>query len=1046
MIKKVSAEVDFVNQEHAILKFWEENRIFRKLIEKNLDGPRWSFIDGPITANNPMGVHHAWGRTYKDIFQRYRAMKGFQTRYQNGFDCQGLWVEVEVEKELGFKSKRDIESYGIERFVERCKERVRKYSQIQTAQSIRLGYWMDWDNSYYTMSDENNYTIWLFLKKCHANGWIYRGHDVMPWCTRCGAALSEHEIATEGYKELTHTGVTVKFPLIERPGEALLVWTTTPWTLTSNTAAAVHPELTYVKVRQADNILYLMEGREAEVLTGAYQIEERVLGKSLLGLTYQGPFDELPAQNQVRHVVIPWEEISAAEGTGIVHIAPGCGQEDHELGRQFGLAVIAPLDEFGNYMAGFDWLSGRNVDTVAKDIIRNLEQKGVKYRADAYKHRYPVCWRHGTELIFRLVDEWFIAMDGVRPAMMDVTRRIRWIPEYGMQHELDWLKNMHDWMISKKRYWGLALPIYVCPNCGAVTVVGSRTELQERAVAGWKEFAGHSPHRPWIDAVKIRCEKCGAQVSRIPDVGNPWLDAGIVPYSTLHYTSDRQYWQEWFPAEFICESLPGQFRNWFYSLLAMSTVLENREPFKTILGHALVKDERGQDMHKSAGNAIWFDEAAEKMGVDVMRWLYADHNPFTNLNFGYHIAQDFRKQLVTLWNSYAFFATYAELDQFEPGKHPVQYNELAELDRWLLARLHQLLQTADENYADYNVARVMKAVDDFLEVLSNWYIRRSRRRFWKASDDMDKWGAYQVLYEALKGLILVLAPVVPFITETIYQNLVRGLEPAAPESIHLCEFPQPHPELIETNLMHRIDTIIRIVSVGRAARNKVNIKVRQPLRNLLVKLPAATLPEALTDLQTQILEELNLKNVEFVSDETQFIQYEIKPNLALLGRRLGARIGRLQEALKQLSPETVTRFIQRGEIELSLDNEVVVLNRDDLILERQEKAGLAVVTDNDITVALDTTITPELRREGLVRDFIRHVQTLRKEADFRVEDRIRIAYTAPDDLREAVTTHLAYFKNETLAVTIEPEYAAGEYNGEVSIGGNKIRVSLSRIK
>ncbi|HCK98970.1 MAG TPA: isoleucine--tRNA ligase, partial [Candidatus Marinimicrobia bacterium] len=549
-----------------MLDFWGENQIFRKLIEKNAKGPKWSFIDGPITANNPMGVHHAWGRTYKDIFQRYKAMNGFRTRYQNGFDCQGLWVEVEVEKELGFKSKTDIEEYGIENFVNKCKERVYKYSKIQTEQSIRLGYWMDWDNSYYTMSDENNYTIWLFLKKCHEKGWIYKGHDVMPWCTRCGAALSEHEIATEGYREMTHTSITVRFPLDGRDNEYLLVWTTTPWTLTSNTAAAVHPEKFYLKIKQGDNIYYLIEGRQEVVINGDYTIEGKLSGKDMLGWTYRGPFDELPAQKDVRHIVIPWEEISEEEGTGIVHIAPGCGQEDHELGMQYDLGIIAPLDEFGNYIEGFDWLSGRNVSDINKDIFKNLEEKGFHYRRDAYKHRYPICWRHGTELVFRLVDEWFISMDGVRQAMMDVTRKIRWIPEYGMQHELDWLKNMHDWMISKKRYWGLALPIYECNSCGNLTVIGSKQELKERAVEGWAEFEGNSPHRPWVDAVKIKCEKCGEIVSRVVDVGNPWLDAGIVPFSTIHYTTDKKYWEEWFPADFICESLPGQFRNWFYSL------------------------------------------------------------------------------------------------------------------------------------------------------------------------------------------------------------------------------------------------------------------------------------------------------------------------------------------------------------------------------------------------------------------------------------------------------------------------------------------------
>ncbi|MCD6441775.1 MAG: isoleucine--tRNA ligase [Candidatus Marinimicrobia bacterium] len=1046
MIKKVPASVDFIALEHEMLDFWEKNQIFKKLIEKNAKGPKWSFIDGPITANNPMGVHHAWGRTYKDIFQRYKAMNGFRTRYQNGFDCQGLWVEVEVEKELGFKSKTDIEEYGIENFVNKCKERVYKYSKIQTEQSIRLGYWMDWDNSYYTMSDENNYTIWLFLKKCHEKGWIYKGHDVMPWCTRCGAALSEHEIATEGYREMTHTSITVRFPLDGRDNEYLLVWTTTPWTLTSNTAAAVHPEKPYLKIKQGDNIYYLIEGRQEVVINGDYTIEGKLSGKDMLGWTYRGPFDELPVQKEVKHIVIPWEEISEEEGTGIVHIAPGCGQEDHELGMQYDLGIIAPLDEFGNYIEGFDWLSGRNVSEVNKDIFKNLEEKGFHYRRDAYKHRYPICWRHGTELVFRLVDEWFISMDGVRQAMMDVTRKIRWIPEYGMQHELDWLKNMHDWMISKKRYWGLALPIYECKSCGNLMVIGSKQELKERAVEGWAEFEGNSPHRPWVDAVKIKCEKCGEIVSRVEDVGNPWLDAGIVPFSTIHYTTDKKYWEEWFPADFICESLPGQFRNWFYSLLSMSTVLENEPPFKTILGYALVKDEKGKDMHKSAGNAIWFEDAAEKMGVDVMRWMYADHNPVNNLNFGYNKAKDFRKQIITLWNSYSFFATYAELDNYSPDTHKVDGERLSELDRWLIARLNLMIREVREALDDYAPGKAMNEVDGFLEVLSNWYIRRSRRRFWKSEDDSDKWGAYQTLYIALKNLIRILAPVIPFVTDAIYQNLVRGLESGAPISIHLSDYPTWDEEYIDEALLSKIDTIIRIVGMGRAARNKANLKVRQPLQKVLVKLPADISPASLMDLREQILEELNIKEIEYIEDDSALATYIVKPNFATLSVKYGKQLGEIRASLAKLPSTEVAGKIQKGgSVELQLTDNKVFLFAEDLLIERQDAEGYAVVFEGGYTVAIDTRLTEELKKEGYVRDLVRHVQTLRKEADFQVEDRIIVNTEATTTINNALNDHLDYFKRETLAVKVGFTYKSGEIEKELIIDGNKIRVSVSRI-
>ena len=649
--KPVNSRVDFPAMERELLAWWQQTGMMGKYLRHNQDSDkRWSFIDGPITANNPMGVHHAWGRAYKDLFQRYKTMQGFKQRYQNGFDGQGLWVEVEVEKEMGFNSKRDIEEYGIDRFVEACKERVRRYADIITQQSIRLGYWMDWDNSYHTMSDENNYTIWHFLKTCHEKGWIYEGTDVMPWCPRCATGLSEHEIVTEGYKEIVHPGVFLRFPIEGREGESLLVWTTTPWTLTSNVAAAVHPELTYVKVRQGDENFYLSKALQG-ILQGESQVVEELPGERLVGLRYRGPFDELPAQQGVEHRVIPWREVSESEGTGIVHIAPGAGKEDFALGKEFGLATIAPLDEFGNYIQGFSWLVGRNVSEVNQDIFADLRQKGILLRVEDYPHRYPVCWRCDSELVFRLVDEWFISMNELRHLIAGVTRKIHWIPSFGMERELDWLRNMDDWMVSKKRYWGLALPIYKCV-CGHVDVLGSETELKERAVEGWEEFEGHSPHRPWVDAVKIRCSQCGEVVSRIKDVGNPWLDAGIVPFSTLvdrktgnvsYLADDKSYWREWFPADWISESFPGQFRNWFYSLLTMSTaLLENQEPFRSVFSYALMRDEKGEEMHKSKGNALEFVEAAERMGVDAIRWVFVRHNPAQNLSFGYGTADEAR--------------------------------------------------------------------------------------------------------------------------------------------------------------------------------------------------------------------------------------------------------------------------------------------------------------------------------------------------------------------------------------------------------------------
>ncbi|MEO0077925.1 MAG: class I tRNA ligase family protein, partial [candidate division WOR-3 bacterium] len=669
MFQPVPRQPNHQEIELRVLEFWQQRKVFRQLMERNQKGqdrPKFRFLDGPITANGPMGVHHAWGRTYKDLFQRYHAMLGHNQRFQNGFDCQGLWVEVEVEKELGFKSKKDIEALGIDRFVERCRQRVLKFAAIQTSQSVRLGQWMDWDNSYYTMSEENNYCIWYFLKRCHERGLIYEGTDVMPWCARCGTAVSDMEIATEGYRELTHKAVFLRFPLLATSSpEYLLVWTTTPWTLTANVAAAVHPELVYVRARK-DGAVYILAEPLLRVL-GSAEVLERLPGTELVGRRYQGPFDELEPQRGVEHRVVPWDEVSAAEGTGIVHIAPGCGKEDFLLGKEHGLAVIAPLDEDGTFRPEFDWLSGRDAQEVAHDIFQNLEQKGMLFRVEDYTHRYPVCWRCGEELVFRLVDEWFIAMGPLREEIMESARQVRWIPEFGLERELDWLRNMADWCISKKRYWGLALPIYRC-TCGWFDVLGSRDELKARAVAGWDRFEGHTPHRPWVDEVKIRCEKCGEPVSRIRDVGNPWLDAGIVPFSTTGYLTDRGYWQQWFPFDFITESFPGQFRNWFYAILAMSTVLERCAPIKTVLGYATMKAEDGREMHKSWGNAIAVDEAVERMGADVMRWMFVRQNPSQNLLFGYTGAREVERKLLTLWNVYSFFVTYANIDGFIPGR------------------------------------------------------------------------------------------------------------------------------------------------------------------------------------------------------------------------------------------------------------------------------------------------------------------------------------------------------------------------------------------
>jgi len=1042
------ANVNFPELEREVLDFWQREQCFQELVEKNRGKPKWSFLDGPITANNPMGVHHAWGRTYKDLFQRYHAMLGQELRYQNGFDCQGLWVEVEVEKELGFKSKRDIEAYGIAAFVEKCKERVRKFAAIQTAQSIRLGNWMDWDNSYYTMSDENNYTIWQFLKKCHERRFLYHGWDAMPWCPRCGTGISQHEISNEERPEVTHTSPTVRFPLRGRENEYLLAWTTTPWTLTSNIACAVHPELTYLKVRQGGAVYYLIKERLEAVMSaeGPTEVLEELTGEQMLGWTYDGPFDELPVQQGVEHRVIPWKEVSTDEGTGIVHIAPGCGKEDFELGKQFGLQSIAPIDESGNFVEGFGALTGQYAADVAKPIIRSLKDKNLLYRTEQYKHAYPICWRCKTELLFRLVDEWYISMDELRHDIIEVTKQTDWIPEVGRQLEIEWLTNMHDWMISKKRYWGLALPIYFCKPCDSFDVIGSRDELRERAVEGWAEFDGHSPHRPWIDAVKIACAKCNTPTSRILDVGNPWLDAGIVPYSTMRYNSDREYWRKWFPADWISESFPGQFRNWFYAILAMSTVMENRPPFKLMFGYRLMKDEKGEEMHKSKGNAIEFNEAAEREGADAMRWLYASHNPEYDLRFGWHKIHDARREFLTLWNVYEFFLTYSRLDKFDSTAAMVPYEERPELDRWILSRLQKLIESAHSNYSRFSVHLFMREVVRFIDALSRWYLRRSRRRFWKSENDSDKLAAYQTLWECLVTTAKLLAPVVPFVTEKMYQELVRRDDLTAPISVHLCEFPQAGAFRIDERLLRSMDAILDLVEQGHAARNNAKMKVRQPLREMRVVAAEKDLPGQMQPFMRLVMDELNIKQVSFVDSVADLLTVSARLDAKTGKPKYGRKFGPLQEALSRMAAEETEARLKRGEtIDLDVEDETVNLTAEEIVIEKTGKPGWGVSEGNGFLLALATELDAELIREGLVRDLVRNIQNLRKEIGLDVADRIRIAYFATDEPAAAIASHIDYLAGETLAVEITRSVEPLDAPHTIKMAGELVQVSIGKV-
>jgi len=1049
MFNPVEKKFDLIAIEHEILKFWEETRAFDKLRDKNRGKPKWSFLDGPITANNPMGVHHAWGRTLKDCYQRFHAMKGHELRFQNGFDCQGLWVEVEVERELGFKTKKDIEAHGLETFINACKERVRKYSSIQTEQSRRLGYWMDWNNSYFTMSDENNYTIWAFLKKCHERGLIYKGLDAMPWCARCGTGISEQE-RREGYKRIADTAVFIKLRLRGRDNEYLLVWTTTPWTLAANVACAVHPEMNYVKVKQNGEFYYLLRDREKVLKErGPCEVIEEFAGSRLLGLAYEGPFDDLPAPAAAAgaHRVIPWNEISADEGTGIVHIAPGCGKEDFDLSKELNLPVLSPIDEAGVYLDGYGFLTGKSAQSVAREVLEALRERGCYYKKQSYEHDYPHCWRCGEALLFRAVDEWYISMSW-REEIMEIVQKIRWIPSYGKDLELDWLANMGDWMISKKRYWGLALPIFEC-QCGWFDVIGSRDELRRRAVEGWDQFDGHSPHRPWVDAVRIKCEKCGNLVGRIPDVGNPWLDAGIVPYSTVKYNTDREYWRKWIPADLVLECFPGQFRNWFYALLAMSTMMENIPPFKTLLGHALVRDEKGREMHKSTGNAIWFDDAAEKMGVEAMRWLYCRQNPVNNLNFGYTVADQVKRRVFnTWWNVHSFFINYARTDDFSPSQPKVPCPERQDLDRWILSRLQELVRTANKRLAEFDAPALVRAAEEFLDALSTWYVRRSRRRFWRPTDpdDRDKLAAYQTLYEVLVTLCKLLAPIVPMLTEKFYRKLVGEVVPGAPESVHHCDYPQFDASLHDESLTREMDAAMLIVSNALSIRESRNLRVRLPLSEMTVAPADQFQANAVNRFNDHIREELNVKRLTIARDASELVRFSVKPNFRRLGPKYGGKMPAIAKALAALDATEVAGKVRNGKtISFQAEGERVNLLPDEVLVERHAPEQLAVAEDHGLVVALNVDITPELEREGFARDLVRHVQQMRKELDLELTDRITVTWQTDDEtLRQTLAEHAHAICRETLCDALAPGDAG---NGkQIKLGGGAVRLLVRKRK
>ena len=993
--------------ELEVLALWEREQTFEQLRELNREGQRFSFVDGPVTANRMvLGVHTAWGRTLKDVFQRYKALRGHHQRYQNGFDCQGLWIEVGVERSLGLNSKREIEEFGLAEFARRCREVVVQSSRALTDGSIRLGQWMDWGNDYFTFSDTNIEYIWRFLKVVHGRGWLYLGHRSTEWCPRCGTSLSQHELTQSGvYQDRTDPSLFVRFPLLDHPGESVVIWTTTPWTLPANVAAAVKPDAEYGLRENGEWVAVARYPDES--------FTRRVRGEELVGLRYEGPFDDLGPGSEVDHRVIPWDEVSLEEGTGIVHIAPGAGQEDFELGRVHDLPVLSPVDEAGRFYDAYGWLHGLSTVEAADQIVGRLAETGRLLEAGAYLHRYPHCWRCDTPLIWRVTDDWLISVDEVRQPLLDANATVEWTPGYMGKRMDDWLRNMGDWNISRRRYYGLPLPFYPC-DCGHLNVVGSRAELEERAVSGLEQL--EELRRPWIDAVPIRCEACEAPVERIAEVGDVWLDAGIVPFSTLGWESpeyveqgyatgaakglttadlpDHAYWDDWFPADWVSE-MREQIRLWFYSQLFMSVALTGRAPFRKVLGYEKMLDEGGREMHSSWGNTIDAPDAFARMGADVMRWQYCAQPPDRNLLFGFGPAHEIQRRLLTLWNSVTFFVQYANVASFVPGYGDLETPEPGDdpLDRWLVERTRQLVVESTSAYERWLTVDAIRAFEAYLDDVSNWYIRCSRRRFWDEDEQ-----ALRVLWHSLVQALRVIAPMLPFLAEHLWQVLVRGSAVDAPASLFLAGWPElPAPD--EATLTAMVEAR-RVVDLGRVARSTWGVKLRQPLRTLVIE---GARPS--DELLRLVRDELRVKETELGHVEAEL---RVKPNLPVLGPKLGKKLGAVRAALAEGA------FEDLGDGRFRVDGHE--LEPHEVLVERAGRDGWAVASADGVTVALDTSVDEALAREGRVYELIHRVNSLRKEAGLALTDRIALSIPSAD---EDLLEHAEWIKAETLAVAVE---------------------------
>ena len=1039
MYKKVSTDMNFVEREKQVEKFWEDNQIFEKSMKVREGNPSYVFYDGPPTANGKPHIGHVETRVIKDMIPRYRTMKGYQVPRKAGWDTHGLPVELEVEKKLGLDGKDQIEKYGVEPFIEQCKESVWKYEGMWEDFSHTVGFWADMKNPYVTYHNDYIESEWWALKEIWKKGLLYEGHKIVPYCPRCGTPLSSHEVA-QGYKDVKERSAVVRFK-VKGEDAYILAWTTTPWTLPSNVALCVNPDEDYVKVTSKGYTYYMAAALVDTVLGEGAEVLEHYQGKDLEFKEYEPlfPYAEKRIGNKKAYYVVCDTYVTLTDGTGVVHIAPAFGEDASKVGHRYDLPFVQLVNEKGEMTEETPW-AGTFCKKADMAVLQALEDKDLLFDAPLFEHSYPHCWRCDTPLIYYARETWFIRMTAVKEDLIRNNNTINWIPEsIGKGRFGDWLENVQDWGLSRNRYWGTPLPVWQC-ECGHQDCIGSIEELKEKADNCPDDI---ELHRPYIDAVTIKCPKCGKEMHRVPEVIDCWFDSGSMPFAQHHYPfENKETFEKQFPAQFISEAV-DQTRGWFYSLLAISTLLFNKAPYENVIVLGLVQDENGQKMSKSKGNAVDPFDALQTYGADAIRWyFYTSSAPWLPSRFaGKTVVEGQRKFMGTLWNTYAFFVLYANIDNFDATKYSLEYDKLAVMDKWLLSRLESTVKAVDDNLANYRIPEAAKALQSFVDDMSNWYVRRSRERFWAKGMEQDKINAYMTLYTALVTVAKAAAPMIPFMTEDIYQNLVKSIDASAPESIHLCDFPEVHENWIDPKMEEDMADLLEIVVMGRAARNTANIKNRQPIGTMYVKSEFQ-----LSEFYKEIIEdELNVKEVVFKDDIADFISYSFKPQMRTVGPKYGKLLNKIKTVLSELDGnKAMAELKSTGELKLDIDGQEIVLLEEDLLIDMAQMEGYVSESDHTIPVVLDTNLTPELIEEGLVRELVSKIQTMRKEAGFEVMDKIRVYAKDNDKIVDIMKNHGDEIKSEVLAEDIVTGETKG-YEKEWNINSEKVTMAVERI-